>query len=234
MRSFLSRRAELDPGARARVAAELARRLEPVVVGPDRARGDEAFLEQVLAGPGGPGPLAASPALARVAGFGAEPGVGRSGPALPPDADRSPEEAPWPRPPRTCVPPPTRCAPPPVASTWTSVRWPRRATTGPGRDRRPPRYRRAATDVEARGRGVTSGLRRIAERLEATAAEVERARGGGPGRAEEARPSAAAAGPARTSSDRPTVAGPGPTPAAAWWPVRGPAALGRPARGRGW
>ncbi len=39
----------LDAEARARVAAELARRLEPVVSGPDRTGGDEAFLEQVLA-----------------------------------------------------------------------------------------------------------------------------------------------------------------------------------------
>ena len=49
VRSFLSRRDELAPEPRARVAAELARRLEPVVVGPDRTGGDEAFLEQVLA-----------------------------------------------------------------------------------------------------------------------------------------------------------------------------------------
>ena len=50
VRSFLARRGELEPVARTRVAAELARRLEPVVVGPDRAAGDEAFLEQVVAG----------------------------------------------------------------------------------------------------------------------------------------------------------------------------------------
>ena len=50
VRSFLARRGELEPVARTRVAAELARRLEPVVVGPDREAGDEAFLEQVVAG----------------------------------------------------------------------------------------------------------------------------------------------------------------------------------------
>lgn len=49
VRSFLARRGTLDHAARARVAGALARRLEPVVVGPDRAAGDEAFLEQVLA-----------------------------------------------------------------------------------------------------------------------------------------------------------------------------------------
>ncbi|CAN5646485.1 hypothetical protein BH24ACT4_BH24ACT4_13360 [soil metagenome] len=32
-----------------RVATEFTRRLEPVVSGPDRTGGDEAFLEQVLA-----------------------------------------------------------------------------------------------------------------------------------------------------------------------------------------
>lgn len=49
VRSFLARRAGLDPTSRARVAGDLARRLEPAVVGPDRAAGDEAYLEQVLA-----------------------------------------------------------------------------------------------------------------------------------------------------------------------------------------
>lgn len=49
VRSFLARRADLDPGARARVAAELARRLAPVVVGPDPAWGDEPFLEALVA-----------------------------------------------------------------------------------------------------------------------------------------------------------------------------------------
>lgn len=49
VRSFLARRDHLAADARARVAAELARRLEPVVVGPDRIRGDEAFLEQIVA-----------------------------------------------------------------------------------------------------------------------------------------------------------------------------------------
>lgn len=49
VRAFLARRHGLDPAARTRVAGDLARRLEPVVVGPDRAGGDEAFLEHVLA-----------------------------------------------------------------------------------------------------------------------------------------------------------------------------------------
>lgn len=49
VRSFLARRAGLDPTSRARVAGDLARRLEPVVIGPDRTAGDEPFLEQVLA-----------------------------------------------------------------------------------------------------------------------------------------------------------------------------------------
>lgn len=48
VRSFLGRRADLDPAARARVGADLARRLEPLVVGPDRRAGDEAFLEQLV------------------------------------------------------------------------------------------------------------------------------------------------------------------------------------------
>jgi uncharacterized RDD family membrane protein YckC len=50
LRSFLARRSDLDPTARQRLASELARRLEPLVVGPDRRQGDEVFLEQVLAG----------------------------------------------------------------------------------------------------------------------------------------------------------------------------------------
>lgn len=49
VRSFLARRGQLDPGSRQRVATDLARRLEPVVVGPDRSQGDEAFLEKLLA-----------------------------------------------------------------------------------------------------------------------------------------------------------------------------------------
>jgi uncharacterized RDD family membrane protein YckC len=49
VRSFLARRHGLDPAARARVAAELARRLRPAVVGPDPALPDEPLLEQVLA-----------------------------------------------------------------------------------------------------------------------------------------------------------------------------------------
>lgn len=49
VRSFLARRPDLDPAARARVAGELARRLRPVVVGPDPGTPDEALLEQVLA-----------------------------------------------------------------------------------------------------------------------------------------------------------------------------------------
>lgn len=49
VRSFLERRGDLDPEARARVARELARRLAPVVVGPDPTWGDEAFLEAVAA-----------------------------------------------------------------------------------------------------------------------------------------------------------------------------------------
>lgn len=49
VRSFLGRRADLEPSSRARVAGELARRLEPVVSGPVRSAGDEAFLESVVA-----------------------------------------------------------------------------------------------------------------------------------------------------------------------------------------
>lgn len=49
VRSFLARRPELEPSARARVAGELARRLRPAVVGPDPTVPDEAFLEQLLA-----------------------------------------------------------------------------------------------------------------------------------------------------------------------------------------
>ncbi|QYG92393.1 RDD family protein [Iamia sp. SCSIO 61187] len=49
VRSFLARRPTLDPAARARVAAELARRLRPAVVGPDPSLPDEALLEAVLA-----------------------------------------------------------------------------------------------------------------------------------------------------------------------------------------
>ncbi len=49
VRAFLARRDGLDPAARARVASQLAGRLAPLVRGPDRTAGDEAFLEQVLA-----------------------------------------------------------------------------------------------------------------------------------------------------------------------------------------
>lgn len=49
VRAFLARRHGLDPGARARVAGELARRLRPAVVGPDPTTPDEALLEQLLA-----------------------------------------------------------------------------------------------------------------------------------------------------------------------------------------
>jgi uncharacterized RDD family membrane protein YckC len=49
VRSFLARRPELDPAARARVGSELARRLRPAVVGPDPSLPDEALLEQLLA-----------------------------------------------------------------------------------------------------------------------------------------------------------------------------------------
>lgn len=49
VRSFLVRRPTLDPAARARVAAALARRLRPAVVGPDPTLPDEALLEAVLA-----------------------------------------------------------------------------------------------------------------------------------------------------------------------------------------
>jgi hypothetical protein len=49
VRSFLARRDELEDGARGRVAGELARRLAPLVVGPDPAAGDEAFLEAIVA-----------------------------------------------------------------------------------------------------------------------------------------------------------------------------------------
>jgi len=49
VRSFLGRRDDLVPDARARVAADLARRIEPIVVGPDRRAGDETFLEAVVA-----------------------------------------------------------------------------------------------------------------------------------------------------------------------------------------
>jgi hypothetical protein len=49
VRSFLARRPELDPAARARVGAELARRLRPVVVGTGPHLPDEELLEQVLA-----------------------------------------------------------------------------------------------------------------------------------------------------------------------------------------
>jgi uncharacterized RDD family membrane protein YckC len=49
LRSFGARAAGLDPTARRRVAGELARRLEPLVVGPSRADGDEAFLAALLA-----------------------------------------------------------------------------------------------------------------------------------------------------------------------------------------
>ncbi len=49
VRSFLARRHQLDPAARARVAAELARRLRPAVVGPDPHLPDETLLEQILA-----------------------------------------------------------------------------------------------------------------------------------------------------------------------------------------
>jgi uncharacterized RDD family membrane protein YckC len=49
VRSFLARRPELDPVARARVGSELARRLRPAVVGPDPSLPDEALLEQLVA-----------------------------------------------------------------------------------------------------------------------------------------------------------------------------------------
>ncbi|HEX7134026.1 MAG TPA: RDD family protein [Iamia sp.] len=49
VRSFLARRHDLDPAARARVASELARRLRPAVVGPDPGLPDEPLLEQLLA-----------------------------------------------------------------------------------------------------------------------------------------------------------------------------------------
>jgi uncharacterized RDD family membrane protein YckC len=49
LRSFLARRPELDPAARARVAGELARRIRPAVVGPAPDLPDEILLEQVLA-----------------------------------------------------------------------------------------------------------------------------------------------------------------------------------------
>lgn len=49
VRSFLARRDQLDADARRRVAGELARRLAPVVVGPDPSVADEVLLEQVVA-----------------------------------------------------------------------------------------------------------------------------------------------------------------------------------------
>lgn len=49
VRSFLARRASLDPAARARVGGELARRLRPAVVGPGDDLADEELLEAVLA-----------------------------------------------------------------------------------------------------------------------------------------------------------------------------------------
>lgn len=49
LRSFATRAPQLDGAARARVAAQLAERVEPLVVGPTRADGDEAFLAAVLA-----------------------------------------------------------------------------------------------------------------------------------------------------------------------------------------
>jgi uncharacterized RDD family membrane protein YckC len=49
VRRFLDRRPQLTPEARARLAAELARRLRPKVVGPSEEAGDEEFLEAVTA-----------------------------------------------------------------------------------------------------------------------------------------------------------------------------------------
>ena len=49
VRAFLSRRPTLDPGARARLAWELASRLGPKVSGPDPGLHPETFLEQLVA-----------------------------------------------------------------------------------------------------------------------------------------------------------------------------------------
>lgn len=49
VRRFLDRRSGLTPGARARLATELASRLSPKVVGPARDAGAEAFLEELAA-----------------------------------------------------------------------------------------------------------------------------------------------------------------------------------------
>jgi len=49
VRSFLERRGELDPGARASLAAQLAARLRPLVAGARAGLHDEAFLEHLAA-----------------------------------------------------------------------------------------------------------------------------------------------------------------------------------------
>jgi uncharacterized RDD family membrane protein YckC len=49
VRRFLERRAQLDPGARAALAAQLAARLRPLVAGARPGLGDETFLEHLAA-----------------------------------------------------------------------------------------------------------------------------------------------------------------------------------------
>ncbi len=49
MRAFLERRAELRPGARRALAAQLAGRLRPLVAGAQPGLDDEAFLEHLAA-----------------------------------------------------------------------------------------------------------------------------------------------------------------------------------------
>ena len=49
MRAFLERRGQLDPGARAALAAQLAGRLRPLVAGVRPGLTDETFLEHLAA-----------------------------------------------------------------------------------------------------------------------------------------------------------------------------------------